>query len=95
MNMVTKFPKVLLLITVTPLLFAASCHKESTTPCSGYTPYSFKVTSEWNTQQEVYHIGDTFSLTSTFSKNLTNYSTPNSMMYPKNRTGNKDRNFNL
>ena len=72
-----KSLKMVLLITAIPLSFAATCHKDSTIPCSGYTPYSFKITSEWSTQQGVYHIGDTLILTSTFLKNLTDYSTPN------------------
>jgi hypothetical protein len=59
-----------LLVTATPLLFAASCIKDKTgnTPCAG--GYSFSVTSEWKPQKLVYNIGDTIVLNSSFPKLL-------------------------
>ena len=59
-----------LLITAVPFFIAASCNKNDTKPCYNYTPYSFNVTSEWSPQREVYNIGDTIFLTSSFPKVL-------------------------
>ena len=77
MNIIINISKSLLLISVTMIFISSSCNKDSTRPCSSYTPYSFKITSEWLLQQELYHIGDTLILTSTFPKILTDYSTLN------------------
>ena len=59
-----------LLITAIPFFIAASCNKNDTRPCAN-GGYAFTVTSEWSPQREVYNIGDTIFLNSTFSKNLT------------------------
>jgi hypothetical protein len=69
MNTIINLKKVLL-ITAIPLLFAASCKKEnSTKPCVG-NAYIFATTSNWSLQREIYNIGDTIFLNSSFSKNL-------------------------
>lgn len=47
-----------------------TCHKDYTNPCP-INGYSFAVTSEWSPQREVYSIGDTLLINSSFSKNLT------------------------
>jgi hypothetical protein len=64
--------KMVLLITLTPILFSSTCNKDGSKPCSMITPYSFNVTSEFSPQKEIYNIGDTIFLTSTFPKILTN-----------------------
>ena len=61
----------MLLITATSFLFGSSCNKNGSKPCRD-AAFSFNVTSEFNPQREVYNIGDTILLTSTFSKNLIN-----------------------
>jgi len=61
--------KKVLLITAIPLLFAASCRKDGTRPCER-AAYIFAVTSEWSPQREVYNVGDTIFLNSSFSKTL-------------------------
>jgi hypothetical protein len=63
--------KIGLLITATQFLMASGCNKDSTRPCPFGTSYSFNVTSEFAPQKEVYNVGDTIFLTSTFSKTLT------------------------
>jgi hypothetical protein len=70
--MVIKFLKIGLLITATQFLMASGCNKDSSKPCAMLTPYSFNVTSEFSPQREVYSVGDTIYLTSTFPKTLTN-----------------------
>ncbi|MCY7293402.1 MAG: hypothetical protein LH615_14580, partial [Ferruginibacter sp.] len=61
--------KRVLLITAMPFFIAATCNKNDTTPCVN-SVYSFTVNSEWMPQREVYEIGDTIFITSSFSKNL-------------------------
>lgn len=69
MNIVIDIKKVLL-ITAIPFFLSASCNKNDTRPCTNGA-YAFAVTSEWNNQREIYTIGDTIFLNSSFSKNLT------------------------
>ena len=64
--------KIVLLITATQLLMASGCNKNGTKPCAMVTPYSFNVTSVFSPQREVYNVGDTIFLNSTFPKTLTN-----------------------
>jgi hypothetical protein len=64
--------KIVLLIISTQFLFANCCKDDGTKPCSQVTPYSFNVTSEFTPQQEVYDVGDTIFLNSTFPKTLLN-----------------------
>jgi hypothetical protein len=64
----SNFKKVLL-ITAIPFFIAASCNKNDTRPCTN-GGYAFAVTSEWNPQREIYNIGDTIFLNSSFSKSL-------------------------
>ena len=59
-----------LLITVMPFFIAASCNKNDTRPCNNGA-YSFAVTAEFAPQREIYNVGDTIFLTSSFPKNLT------------------------
>ena len=70
--MVTKFLKLVLLITATPILFGSSCNKNGSKPCTRVTPYSFNVTSEFSPQKEIYNVGDTIFLISSFPKQLIN-----------------------
>ena len=67
-----KIIKIAFLIMGTLLLFSSSCKKEGTKPCSQVTPYSFNVTCEFTPQQEIYNVGDTIFITSTFSRSLLN-----------------------
>ncbi|TAF95843.1 MAG: hypothetical protein EAZ47_02900 [Bacteroidetes bacterium] len=67
----TNYFKLVLLITATPILFGSSCNKDGSKPCRN-APYSFDVTSEFSPQKEIYTIGDTIFLTSSFPKILTN-----------------------
>lgn len=69
MNIIINLKKALL-ITAMPFFIAATCNKNDTTPCMN-TAYSFAVTSEWSLQREVYNIGDTIFINSSFSKILT------------------------
>ncbi|WP_298413329.1 hypothetical protein, partial [Hydrotalea sp.] len=62
--------KIVLLITTVQFLLSVRCNKNSTRPCM-YSSYSFVITSEWSPQQEVYAVGDTLNLSSTFPKKLT------------------------
>ncbi len=73
----TKNIKKTLLITAMPFLFAASCRKNTTKPCSSYTPYTFKATSVFSNEKENYQVGDTIFLSSEFSKILIDYTTVN------------------
>ena len=68
-NMGTSIFKTGLLITVAQFLLSSSCNKNGTIPCRSAS-YSFFVTSEWSPQQEVYNIGDTIYLNSSFQKKL-------------------------
>ena len=68
----TNFSKMLLLITATAFFLGFSCNKDSSKPCTMVTPYSFNVTSEFTPQKEIYNIGDTIFLTSSFPKVLIN-----------------------
>jgi hypothetical protein len=68
MNIIINFKEVLLVAAI-PLLFAASCNKGETRPCVNVA-YNFTVTSEWTPQKQIYNIGDTIFLNSSFSKNL-------------------------
>ena len=70
--MVTNYLKLVLLITATPIMYGNSCNKNGSKPCTMVTPYIFSVTSEFSPQKEIYNIGDTIFLTSTFPTNLTN-----------------------
>ena len=72
--------KIGLLITVTHLLFASSCRKEGTKPCIN-SDYEFSVTSEFSPQKEIYYVGDTIYLTSTFPKILLNSITNQQVAY--------------
>lgn len=67
--MVINISRIGLLITAAQFLLASGCGKNGTKPCPNAS-YSFSVTSEWSPQQEVYNIGDTIYLNSTFSKSL-------------------------
>lgn len=51
-------------------LSGSSCNKNGSKPCRNET-YSFEVTSMFSLQKEIYNIGDTIYLTSTFPKKIT------------------------
>ena len=68
----SNFLKLFLLTIFSPFLFGSTCNKDGSKPCSMATPYSFNVTSEFKPQKEIYNVGDTIFLTSTFPKLLTN-----------------------
>lgn len=68
----TKIIKIGLLITATQFLFANSCKKQGTSPCPQATPFNFNVTCSFTPQQEIYNVGDTIFLFSSFSKSLLN-----------------------
>ena len=82
----TKILKIGLLITATQFLFANSCKKEGNTKPCQYSNYSFDVTSVFSPQEEVYNVGDTIYLTSTFPKNLLN-ATSNQLVDYSNSVG--------
>lgn len=63
--------KIVLLITATQFLFAISCKKNTSRPCRD-AQYSFNVTSEFSPQREIYNVGDTIFLNSSFPKSLLN-----------------------
>ena len=67
-----KFSHILktgLLITAIQFLLSSSCNKNNTTPYVNVA-YNFAVTAQWLPQQEVYAVGDTIYLMSTFPKIL-------------------------
>ena len=66
-----NFLKVGLLITASQLLLSSGSNKDSTRPCVN-AAYSFSISSEWSLQNEVYNVGDTLHLISTFPKTLIN-----------------------
>lgn len=68
MHIIIKLKKVLLIAAI-PIFIAASCNKDGTKPCLT-TAYNFAVTSEWTPQKEVYKLGDTIYLNSSFPKTL-------------------------
>ena len=70
LDMGTNILRIVLLITTVQFLLSVRCNKNSTRPCM-YSSYSFVITSEWSPQQEVYAVGDTLNLSSTFPKKLT------------------------
>ncbi len=70
MNTIIRYFRRELLFIVAPLFLGLSCNKNGTKPCSAVA-YSFAVTSQFLPQQDVYHIGDTIFLISTFPKLLT------------------------
>ncbi len=80
-----KIIRIGLLITATQFLLTSGCRKGST-PCV-FGGYSFAVSSEWSPQREVYNIGDTILLTSTFSKSLTDLVNPSLTIDYSNSTG--------
>lgn len=57
-----------LLITGVFFQFGLSCRKGSR-PCQ-FGSYSFSATSEWSNQREIYNVGDTIFLNSSFPKTL-------------------------
>ncbi|MFZ6024681.1 MAG: hypothetical protein ACOYVG_09555 [Bacteroidota bacterium] len=81
MNITIKLLKIVLFITMTQCLLSISCNKDSSRPCSMVTPYSFNVTSEFSPQKEIYNVGDTVYLTSTFPKKLTNLISNQQLQY--------------
>ncbi len=72
MRTIIKLSKTVLLITATQFLFSGTCKKEGSKPCAMATPYSFNVTSEFLPQKEIYNVGDSIFLRSSFPKQLIN-----------------------
>ena len=60
-----------LLIIVTQFLLSSGCNKNKSSCLSASVAYSFNVTAEWKPQSEIYNIGDTMFIESTFPKKLT------------------------
>ena len=61
--------KKVLLITGIPFFIGASGNKNDTSPCIN-GGYSFAVTAAFIPQREIYNVGDTIFLTSSFPKTL-------------------------
>lgn len=69
--MVTSFIKKVGVISLLSTLMSSTCNKNSTTPCPNLqTMYSFLSTAEWINEREVYNVGDTLYLFSSFPKTL-------------------------
>jgi hypothetical protein len=64
-----KFYQKVLLVIAIPLFICSKCNKDDTSPCRN-ARYGFRVTSEFFPQKEIYNIGDTILLISSFSKSL-------------------------
>ena len=77
--------KIGLLITAAQFILGAGCRKAST-PCV-FGGYNFAVTSEWRPQKEIYNVGDTIFLTSTFPKILSDLVNPSLTIDYSNSTG--------
>jgi hypothetical protein len=87
MAITTKYLKRVVLITMPFfLLLSFQCNKNGTTPCV-FGGYSFAVTSEWTPQKDVYYIGDTIYLTSTFPKKLNDLVNPSFTIDYSNSVG--------
>lgn len=86
MSITINFYKTGLLITSTLLILALTCNKNSTTPCV-FGGYSFNATSEWRPQKEIYNVGDTIFLSSTFPKMLTDLVNPSLTIDYSNSVG--------
>jgi hypothetical protein len=69
-----------LLIIAIQFLLSSGCNKEGTRPCIN-SGYIFSINSEWSPQNEVYNVGDTLYLISSFPKLLTNQVTSNIIDY--------------
>jgi hypothetical protein len=82
---ITKTIKTGLLIATVQFFIFSGC-KKGTTPCAS-GGYSFLVTSEWSPQQEIYNVGDTIFLTSTFPKTLTDQINPSLVIEYNNSVG--------
>lgn len=54
-----------------PFLFAGKCNKDGSKPCRN-AAYSFSVSGEYTPQKEIYNVGDTIFLNSSFPTTLTN-----------------------
>lgn len=65
---INSLKKVLPLLAV-PFLINAKCNKDNSNPCRSVR-YSFAVTSNFSPQKEIYNIGDTIYLNSSFPKKL-------------------------
>lgn len=70
MSIIIKIFALGLLVISSQFFLSSGCSKQGTKPCI-FGGYSFAVTSGWNPQKEVYTIGDTITLSSAFSKTLT------------------------
>lgn len=68
------------------LLQGSQCNKKGSTPCV-FGSYSFSVTSEWSPQQEIYKVGDTIFLSSTFPKSLNDQIDTSLVINYSNSTG--------
>ncbi len=66
---INNFKKVLPILAI-PFFFGTKCNKDGSKPCRN-APYSFDVSCVFTPQKEVYNVGDTIFLTSTFPKLLT------------------------
>jgi hypothetical protein len=75
-----------LLITAAQFLLSAKCNKDTTGCLSSTSVYSFSANAEWNSQQEVYNIGDTIFLNSIIPKMITD-NISNTLVNYSNSTG--------
>jgi hypothetical protein len=86
MRITINFIKIGLLITTTQFLLSSGCNKNSTKPCVN-AAYSFAVTCNYSPEKEVYNIGDTIFIESTFPKTLTSLLNPSTIVDYSNSTG--------
>jgi hypothetical protein len=85
-NIIINAIKAGLLILISQPFLYSSCRKNGTKPCVN-GGYSFRVTSEWSPQREIYSIGDTINLMSVFPKTLTDQINPSLVIDYSNSVG--------
>lgn len=85
-NMVINIIRIVQLITAIQLIMGASCNKNTSRPCKDVV-YAFEATCEWTLQREIYHVGDTLTLTSATPKTLTDLINPSLIIDYSNSTG--------
>jgi hypothetical protein len=87
MNIIIKLFKIGLFIIAAQFLLSGNCKKGDTGCIATNSTYSFAITSEWNPQNEVYSIGDTLNLNTSFLKTMTDQINPSLVVDYSNSVG--------
>lgn len=87
MHIIIKIIKITFLLIAIQFLMSSSCNKDRTGCLSTRTTYYFSVTSTWSPEREIYHVGDTIFLKSSFPKILQDQVNPSRQVNYSNSTG--------